>query len=119
MLQTIDLERVLKEIKHFSNERDWDQFHSIKNLTMALSVECSELVEIYQWMPEEQSNDKTNSSIVAKAQDEIADILIYLLRIADKLDINLEKAMYSKLEQNALKYPLEKSKGNSKKYDEL
>jgi len=119
MSQEIDLERVLKTIKHFSAERDWDQFHSVKNLAMALSVECSELVEIYQWMSEENSNDETNESVTTRAQNEIADIFIYLLRIADKLDINLEKAIYSKLEQNALKYPLEKAKGNSKKYDEF
>lgn len=119
MSQDIDLERVLKSIKHFSAERDWDQFHSIKNLTMALSVECSELVEIYQWVSEEKSNDVKNEFVTARAQDEIADILIYLLRIADKLNINLENAIYSKLEQNALKYPLEKAKGNSKKYDEF
>lgn len=119
MSQTIDLERVLEKITEFSTQRDWDQFHSIKNLTMALSVESSELVEIYQWISEEESNDKTNTKLITKTQDEVADIFIYLLKIADKLDINLEHAVYAKLEQNALKYPLEKSKGNSKKYDEL
>lgn len=119
MSQTIDLERVLEKINQFSSERDWDQFHSIKNLSMALSVESSELVEIYQWISEEESNDKSNTGIRARVEDEVADIFIYLLKIADKLNINLEKAVYAKLEQNATKYPVEKSKGNSKKYDEF
>lgn len=119
MSQTIDLEKVLNSINDFSQERDWDQFHSIKNLSMALSVESSELVEIYQWISEEESNDMNNTTIVSKAQDEIADIFIYLLRIADKLNINIEQAVYAKLAQNAAKYPVDKSRGNSKKYDEL
>lgn len=119
MSQTINLECVLEKINQFTQERDWDQFHSIKNLTMALSVESSELVEIYQWISEEESNDKSNVIINTRTKDEIADIFIYLLKIADKLDINLEQAVYAKLEQNASKYPVEKSKGNSKKYDEL
>ena len=119
MSQSIDLERVLEKITEFSTLRDWDQFHSIKNLAMALSVESSELVEIYQWRSEVESNDKSNIKLVGKTQDEVADIFIYLLKIADKLDINLEQAVYAKLAQNELKYPLEKSKGNSKKYDEL
>lgn len=119
MSQTIDLDQLLAKIRQFSTERDWDQFHSIKNLAMALSVESSELVEIYQWISEEESNDKTNITLSRKTQDEIADIFIYLLKIADKLDINLEKAVYTKLEQNAAKYPVELARGNSKKYDQF
>jgi len=119
MSQTIDLVQVLEKINQFSNEREWDQFHSIKNLSMALSVESSELVEIYQWLSEEESNDKSNLTLKTRTQDEIADIFIYLLKIADKLEINLEEAVNAKLTQNAEKYPVDKSKGNSKKYDEL
>lgn len=119
MTQTIDLAKVLCNINKFSKERDWDQFHSIKNLTMALSVESSELVEVYQWISEASSNDLSNTKVLARAEEEVADIFIYLLRIADKLNINLEAAVIKKMEQNALKYPVDQFKGNSKKYDDL
>ena len=115
----MDLNILEERINKFSKERDWDQFHSIKNLTMALSVESSELVEIYQWISEEESNDKSNEKIMQKTKDELADILIYLIRISSKLDIDLEAAVLSKMEQNELKYPVDKSKGNSKKYTEF
>lgn len=115
----MDLSILVEKINAFSKERDWDQFHSIKNLTMALSVESSELVEIYQWITEEESNDKSNEKIMQKTKEELADILIYLIRISSKLDIDLEEAVLSKMKQNELKYPVEKSKGNSKKYNEF
>ncbi len=86
---------------------------------MALSVESSELVEIYQWLSEEESNDKTNEKVMQRTREELADILIYLLRISSKLNINMEEAVLSKMQQNAEKYPVDKSKGNSKKYNDL
>lgn len=119
MSQIIDLTKVLETINKFSKERDWDQFHSVKNLTMALSVESSELVEIYQWISEAESNDLSNTKVLTRAEEEVADIFIYLLRITDKLNINLETAVFKKMELNALKYPVEQSRGNSKKYDDL
>ena len=119
MEKIIDVEKLLVKINKFSDERDWNQFHSIKNLSMALSVESSELVEIYQWISEEESNDSSNVIIKNKAREELADIFIYLLRIASKLDINLEEAALGKLLQNEIKYPIEKFKGNSKKYNEF
>jgi dCTP diphosphatase len=119
MKQTIEVEKLLAKINNFSSERDWNQFHSIKNLTMALSVESSELVEIYQWISEEESNDKSNEIIKTKAREELADIFIYLLRIAEKLEIDLEEAALQKLDLNEIKYPVDKSKGNSKKYNEF
>ena len=119
MGQVIDVEKLLVKINNFSNERDWNQFHSIKNLTMALSVESSELVEIYQWLSEKESNDNSNEIIKQKAREELADIFIYLLRIAEKLNIDLENAALDKLDLNEIKYPVEKSKGNSKKYNEF
>lgn len=115
----IDVEKLLVRINDFSNQRDLNQFHSIKNLSMALSVESSELVEIYQWISEEESNDYSNEIIKNKAREELADIFIYLLRIASKLDINLEEAALNKLDLNEIKYPVDKSKGNSKKYNEF
>jgi dCTP diphosphatase len=101
----MDLEKITKTIDTFSDERDWKKFHSIKNLTMALSVESSELVEIYQWLSEEESNDFTNEEIMGKTRDEIADIFIYLNRICSLLQVDLEKAVLEKIAKNALKYP--------------
>jgi dCTP diphosphatase len=119
MGQQIDVEKVLKRINDFSNDRDWNQFHSIKNLSMALSVESSELVEIYQWISEEESNDISNEIIKNKAREELADIFIYLLRITSKMGIDLETAALDKLAINEIKYPVDKAKGNSKKYSEF
>lgn len=111
----IDLPRLQSEINQFVTERDWDQFHSVKNLSMALSVEASELVEIYQWMKEEDSNSFSSE----KVRDELADIFFYLIRLAEKTGTDLEAAVLAKLEKNRAKYPVEKSRGNSKKYTEL
>ena len=119
MKETINIEKLLKEINSFSEARDWNQFHSIKNLSMALSVESSELVEIYQWISEKESNDLTNEMIKNKASLELADIFIYLLRIASKLEVDLEQATLDKIKLNEIKYPVDKAKGNSKKYNEF
>jgi NTP pyrophosphatase (non-canonical NTP hydrolase) len=101
-------------------EREWDQFHSVKNLSMALSVEASELLEIFQWMTEDKSNQiKSDPVLKEKIEDEVADIFIYLLRVIKKTDIDLLAAVKNKMEKNKKKYPVELSKGNSKKYDEL
>lgn len=119
MGQLIDVDKLLEKIEKFSDERDWNQFHSIKNLAMALSVESSEMVEIYQWISEEESNDNSNEILKNKTREELADIFIYLLRISSKLNIDLEQAVLQKIELNEIKYPVEKSKGNSKKYNEF
>ena len=119
MGQMIDVDNLLAKINQFSEVRDWNQFHSIKNLTMALSVESSELVEIYQWMSEIESNDINNEIIKNKTSEELADIFLYLLRISSKLNIDLEAVTLQKLLINEKKYPIESSKGNSKKYTEF
>lgn len=115
----MDLKNLIEKINAFSEARDWDQFHSIKNLTMALAVESSELLELYQWLSEEESNDKSNKILMQKTKDELADILVYLLRISSKLEIDLEEAVLSKMEHNETKYPVEKSKGKSTKYTDF
>ena len=116
----MDLKKINSEIEKLVHERDWDQFHSVKNLSMALSVESSELMEIFQWMSEEQSNQVHNDpKTLAKLEDEVADVFVYLMRIVSKSHINLEQAVSNKLKKNAEKYPIEKSKGNSKKYTEF
>lgn len=112
------LERLAVRIAEFAAERDWDQFHSPKNLSMALSVEAAELLEHFQWLTEEQSRNLTPERN-AEVEAELADILIYLVRIADRLDIDLVPAAERKLEANARKYPVAKAKGNAKKYTEF
>jgi NTP pyrophosphatase (non-canonical NTP hydrolase) len=113
-----NFESLRKKIESFASDRDWDQFHSPKNLTMALSVEASELVEIFQWLTEAQSNDLNDEKILAVA-DEIADVQIYLIRLADKLGIDILEAVESKIAKNEGKYPADKVRGSSKKYSEF
>lgn len=104
-------------MRQFAEERDWDQFHSPKNLAMALSVEVAEILEHFQWLTQEQSSNLPEEKL-EKIEQEIADILIYLVRLADKLDIDLIKAANKKINVNARKYPLKKVKGSAKKYNE-
>jgi NTP pyrophosphatase (non-canonical NTP hydrolase) len=118
--QSINTELLLSEIDKFVNDRDWDQFHSLKNLSMALSVESSELLEIFQWMNEQQSNQiESKPETLGQIEDELSDIFYYLLRISSKLNINLEESLLKKMKKNAEKYPIKKSKGLAKKYNEI
>ncbi|QJR11231.1 hypothetical protein DSM104443_02304 [Usitatibacter rugosus] len=112
------LEGLRDALRQFAADRDWDQFHSPKNLAMALSVESAELLEIFQWLTEEQSKN-LSADAKAKAADEIADVLLYLVRIADKLGIDPVAAARRKMIANAQKYPADKARGNNKKYTEL
>ena len=119
-MKSIDIEKINIEVSKFIEDRDWDQFHSIKNLSMALSVETSELVEIFQWLKESESNEVAeNPKLKAKVEEEISDIFIYLTRIAIKSGIDIEQAVLSKIKKNSEKYPVEKAKGSAKKYNEL
>ncbi len=119
-MRNIDLVKLHQEIEAFVAERDWDQFHSVKNLSMALTVEASELQEIFQWMPEKESNQvESDEKLRARVSDELADVFVYLLRIAGKTGIDLETAVRSKMQQNAQKYPVALARGNSRKYDQL
>ena len=119
-MKSINVEKINLEVSKFIQDRDWDQFHSIKNLAMALSVETSELVEIFQWLKESESNEVANNpKLKNKLEEEIADVFIYLMRIAIKSSINIEDVVLNKIKKNSLKYPIEKAKGSAKKYDEL
>ncbi|MBN1236944.1 MAG: nucleotide pyrophosphohydrolase [Gammaproteobacteria bacterium] len=109
-----ELQRRLRE---FAAERDWDRFHSPKNLSMALAVEAAELVEQFQWLTEEQSA-RLDPERLANVRLELADVFLYLLRLADKLDVDLLRAAADKMELNAAKYPAEKVRGDPRKYDE-
>jgi dCTP diphosphatase len=104
-------------LRKFIAERDWDQFHSPKNLAMALSVEAAELLEHFQWLTEEQSRHLAPEKL-AEVRDELADVLVYLVRLADKLDVDLLDAAAKKIEKNALKYPAGKVRGSMKKYSD-
>ena len=108
----MDIKEIQDKLAKFAEERDWDQFHSPKNLAMALTSEVGELNELFQWLTEEQSNNVDNDEI----RQEIADIFIYLLRLSDKLDIDIESAVREKIEINAKKYPVDLAKGNAIKY---
>lgn len=111
------LESLKIKLQEFADERDWDQFHSPKNLSMALSVEASELVECFQWLTEEQSKNLTPEQYQAVI-DEMADVQVYLLRLGTKLDVNLLEAVEQKMVKNAEKYPADQVKGSAKKYTE-
>ena len=110
--------RLLEQLIAFRDERDWEQFHTPKNLAMALAAEAGELLENFQWLTEEQSRSPAAGTLAA-ASDEIADVLLYLVRLSDKLGIDPVAAANRKLLANAEKYPVDKARGNSKKYTEL
>lgn len=112
-----DFDGIRKQVRQFVVERDWDQFHSPKNLSMALIVEAAELVEHFQWLTEEQSCNLSPEKL-AEVELELADIQIYLISLAEKLKLDLVSAVEKKLELNAKKYPVDKVRGNSKKYNE-
>lgn len=113
-----DIEALQKALRQFSEERDWGQFHSPKNLAAALSVESAELLEHFQWLTEEQSRSLDNAKL-SRVGEEIADVLLYLIQLSDRLGINLLDAAWSKLEANGRKYPVDLAKGTMKKYNEL
>ena len=113
-----DLESLRDQLRTFAAERDWDQFHSPKNLATALAVEASELLEHFQWLTEAQSKQLPPETL-GEVGAELADVLLYLIRISDKLGIDLIVAASAKIVLNAEKYPVEKARGSSKKYTAL
>lgn len=112
------MEELKLKQRDFAGERDWEQFHSPKNLAMALSVEVAEIVEILQWLTEEESQSLTAEHRLAM-QDEIGDVMNYLVRLSDRLDIEPVQAAMQKIEKNRIKYPVEGVKGTSAKHTEL
>ena len=115
-----DVPILVEKLRRFAAERDWDQFHDPKNLAMALVVEAGELVEIFQWLTPEQSQQVMGDAKKAAAvREELADIYGYLLRLADLLEVSLDEALEEKLVTNAEKYPVDLARGNATKYTEL
>ncbi len=116
-MNVIAIQKILRE---FAEERDWNRFHSPKNIATALAVEAAELLENFQWLTEEESRHLPKRPEDYRAvREEIADVQIYLLRLADLLDIGLEDAVRDKLGKNAEKYPVALAKGNALKYNRL
>lgn len=117
-IRIMDINNLNKRLENFTKARDWDKYHSPKNLAMALTGEVGELNEIFQWLTEEESYT-LDKKVMQEAKEEVADITIYLLKICTKLNINLEAAVLEKIKINEEKYPIEKIRGNFKKYTEL
>ncbi len=114
---TSALPELARRLREFAEERDWEQFHSPKNLAMALVGEAGELAAEFQWMTEVQSQ-QPDAAQLARIRAESADVLNYLVRLADKLGIDLIEAAHEKIELNARRYPADKVRGSSKKYNE-
>jgi NTP pyrophosphatase (non-canonical NTP hydrolase) len=118
--QLIDVKNLAASLQRFADDRDWQQFHSPKNLLLALTGEVGELCEVFQWMSEADSVAAAKHPATAQAvKDELADVLMYLVRLSSVLGVDLNEAVTSKLALNDQKYPVDKAKSTSKKYDQL
>jgi NTP pyrophosphatase (non-canonical NTP hydrolase) len=113
-----DIEALQLALREFAAAREWEQFHSPKNLASALAVESAELLEHFQWLTEEQSRNLAHGKI-AQVAEELADVLLYTLQLADKLGVDLRAAARDKIKKNQEKYPVERAKGRSTKYTDL
>ena len=113
-----DFEKTLVKIREFRDARDWMQFHNTKDMAIAISVEASELLEHFLWKTPQECEQRVRAKRT-EITDEIADIAIYLFELADNLDINLPRAMSSKMRKNGKKYPVSKAKGIAMKYSEM
>lgn len=113
-----DLMRLRQMIRDYVEERDWDQFHNPKDLTISLALESSELLEHFQWKTTEEIEDYLVKS-KHEVEEELADVFYCVLLIANKLDVDLEQVLSKKMIKNRNKYPIEKARGNYKKYTEL
>lgn len=113
----VDVARLQQVVADFAREREWERFHSPKNLAMALAGEVGELVEIFQWLTEDASREVGRDPATARpVRDELADVLIYLVRLAAVREVDLDEAVRSKLVANALRYPVEGARGNARKH---
>jgi NTP pyrophosphatase (non-canonical NTP hydrolase) len=108
----MEMQEIIDALIKFRNDRDWEQFHNPKDLALAISVEAGELLELFLWKKPEEAN-------LAKVREELADILVFALLLAEKYKLDVKEIILDKIAKNSRKYPVEKSKGNSKKYDEL
>tara|TARA_A100001035_G_C27755158_1_gene488479 strand:- start:1153 stop:1515 length:363 start_codon:yes stop_codon:yes gene_type:complete len=117
--EKLDLKTIKEKLRKFSQERDWDQYHSPKNLAMAMSVEVSELLEIFQWSNDGGMKKIEDKETKKQIEEEIADIFNYLVKFVDLMDLDLEELSLEKIKKNDMKYPVNKFKGKSDKYNKL
>ena len=116
MSESLDLEKVRDYLRDFAAERDWDQFHTPKNLAMALAGEAGELLEIFQWLTPEESGPVMEDQARAQAVgDELTDVLQYVVRLADVLGVDLSEAVWRKLQDNERRYPAGEVRGSAEK----
>ncbi len=115
----MEIKEVINDIVKFRDDRDWKQFHKPKDLAISLSIEGSELLECFQWKTDDEINELINSDKKEKIEEEIADVGNYLLLLCNELNIDLLEVIKNKMQKNAEKYPVEKCKGKSDKYNEL
>lgn len=111
----MDFKKIEQKVIDFRNERNWQQFHQVKDLLLGLTIEVAELQELFLWKTNEQQNEIDPEKI----KDELADIAIFLIYISNQYNINLPEAILEKLDKNAIKYPVDKSRNSNKKYNEL
>ncbi len=116
----MDTEKFQAELREFVRERDWEKFHTPKNLAMALAGEAGELLEVFQWLTAEESSSVMQDPKAAQAvRDEVADVVVYCLRLSDVLKIDLGAAIKDKMRRNAEKYPADRARGKAVKYTDL
>ena len=111
----MDIKKLQEQIKEFCKDRDWDQFHTPKNIAASISIEASELLQLFQWSQGAKWSELQDKELKKEVEEELADVLIYLLRFSDLSNIDIEKAINEKLIKNENKYPISKSKGSDKK----
>ena len=115
----MDIQAIQEKLQTFADERQWEQYHTPKNLVMGLCGEVGELIEHFQWLTADESKNITHDeNTMEKVREELADVQIYLLRLADKLNIDMESAIWDKIKKNEAKYPAHFVKGSAKKYTE-
>jgi len=120
MDEKITIAQLKESVKHFCEERDWDQYHNAKDLAIGIITESSELLEHFRFKSEEDVNEFLNiNSNKEEISEEISDILFFILRFAQKYQIDISNKFYQKLDKNSLNYPIDKTKGLNKKYTEL
>jgi|TARA_B110000114_G_scaffold30717_1_gene31678 NTP pyrophosphatase (non-canonical NTP hydrolase) len=106
------MEEIIERLKKFRDEREWSQFHNTKDLSLALSIEANELLEVFLWKSADQAD-------IEKVKEELADVFAYAFLLADSYGLDVKEIIFDKIKKNAQKYPIERSKGNARKYNEL
>mgnify|MGYP006078222371 FL=1 len=106
------MEEIIERLKKFRDEREWSQFHNTKDLSLALSIEANELLEVFLWKSADQAD-------IEKVKEELADVFAYAFLLADSYGLDVKEIIFDKINKNAEKYPIERSRGNARKYNEL